>query len=1053
MTTTDLACGSCGYALRENAKFCDECGAPTAKPTPAEYKQVTVLFADVVHSMDIAARVGPERLREIMTELVKRSTAVVQRYGGTVDKFTGDGIMALFGAPIALEDHAFRACLAALDIQQESQHLTSELTHSDGIELALRIGLNSGQVIAGDVGVGPMSYTAVGEHVGMAQRMESIAPPGGVMLSESSARLVEHSVVLVQPEMVRIKGSDDEIPARRLISTTVEREQIERETPTFVGRTWELNTIAELLDEANAGVGCIVNIVAPPGIGKSRVAQEAAALAADHDVDVITTYCESHATDVPFHAVSRLLRSGFGIADLDTDSARARVRAQTADADPEDVAILEDLLGIADPDIATPAVEPDARRRRLTALINTATLARPRTALYVIEDIHWIDDVSEAMLAGFLTVVPQSRAMVLLTYRPEYQGLLSRVASAQTIALRPLSETHTKTLIRELIGSHPSVAGLAEHIAEHARGNPYFAEELVRDLAERRTIQGRRGEYVLQGDIAEVSIPATLQAAIAARIDRLTPAAKRTLSAAAVVGSRFDPDILRALGVEPAFDELITAELIDQVKFTRGEQFVFRHPLVRAVAYESQLKSARAQLHRRLARVIEAQKSVDENAALIAEHLENAGDLREAFGWHMRAGTWLTNREITAARLSWQRARDIADRLPADDPGRMSMRIAPRTLLCLSLFRAGGTMDDVGFEELRALASAAGDKMSLAMAMAGQVGALIVHARFAEASSLASEYVDLVESIGDPALIVALLYAAASAKSVTGEMTETIRLSQRIIAIAGDDPTMGNMIIGSPLATAFTLRGIARANFGEPGWRDDVQRGMEIAQAADPTMWATMSVFKYGCLVVGALQADSAALRETAEILAVAERFGDDFTLAGARYSRGLALVRQDGPARDEGLALLAMAREAAVNERFSMAVIPIIDSETAAQRLRIGDVDGAVALSRSAAEQVFDEGQSGFADSAVAVLVESLLQRGTDRDLQEAHAATDRLAAMPTEPGSVFRDLYVTRLRALLARPRSDESYHELVRRYRDMATSLNFEGHIAMARAMQVR
>src|SRR5690349_10476352 len=194
---TVVTCRRCGRVAREDARFCDACGAPIAAPTgPAEYKQVTVLFADVVHSMDIAAAVGAERLREIMAELVQRCAGVVQRYGGTVDKFTGDGVMALFGAPIALEDHAFRACLTALEIQQEVQRLAADVGRQDGLTLQLRIGLNSGEVIAGDIGSGPLGYTAVGAQVGLAQRMESVAPAGGVMLSESTARLVEHTVVL-----------------------------------------------------------------------------------------------------------------------------------------------------------------------------------------------------------------------------------------------------------------------------------------------------------------------------------------------------------------------------------------------------------------------------------------------------------------------------------------------------------------------------------------------------------------------------------------------------------------------------------------------------------------------------------------------------------------------------------------------------------------------------------------------------------------------------------------------------------------------------------------
>ena len=218
LTATGLLCGSCGTELPPNSKFCNECGTPlTHAARSAEYKQVTVLFADVVHSMDIAAAVGAERLREIMAELVNRAAAVVQRYGGTVDKFTGDGIMAVFGAPVALEDHAVRACLAALGVQDEAKRLAEEVQRCDGVELRLRIGLNSGQVIAGEIGSGALGYTAIGEQVGMAQRMESIAPPGGVMLSASTARLVEGAAASAEPELVQIKGADKPVAAQRLV--------------------------------------------------------------------------------------------------------------------------------------------------------------------------------------------------------------------------------------------------------------------------------------------------------------------------------------------------------------------------------------------------------------------------------------------------------------------------------------------------------------------------------------------------------------------------------------------------------------------------------------------------------------------------------------------------------------------------------------------------------------------------------------------------------------------------------------------------------------------
>jgi adenylate cyclase len=265
LTAAGLPCGSCGTELPPNSKFCSECGAPVTHTTrSAEYKQVTVLFADVVHSMDIAAALGPERLREIMAELVDRSAAVVKRLGGTVDKFTGDGIMAVFGAPVALEDHAIRACLAALGVQEETARLAAEVKDRDGVDLWVRVGLNSGQVIAGEIGSGPFGYTAVGEQVGMAQRMESMAPPGGVMLRASTARLVDDLAALGEPELVQIKGANEPLPARRLLAMGEQHRADRPAESNLVGRRWEMSAVEGLLDRAIDGYGRVVGVVGPP---------------------------------------------------------------------------------------------------------------------------------------------------------------------------------------------------------------------------------------------------------------------------------------------------------------------------------------------------------------------------------------------------------------------------------------------------------------------------------------------------------------------------------------------------------------------------------------------------------------------------------------------------------------------------------------------------------------------------------------------------------------------------------------------------------------------
>ncbi len=734
MAAAGIVCTSCGAEpLRAGARYCDACGSPlTGQHTHAEFKQVTVLFADVVGSMEIAAAVDAERLREIMARLVGRGAAIVQRYGGTMDKFTGDGLMAMFGAPVALEDYAIRACLAALDMQTETRRLADEVHRLDSIELQLRVGLNSGEIIAGEIGSGVPGYTAVGEQVGMAQRMESLAPPGGVMLSESTARLVEHSAELELTQLLHIKGAEKPIPARRLRAIAPHHPLVGGAESSLVGRRKDLATVEALIDRTLGGHGAVVGLEGPPGIGKSRLAREAATLSAGRGLEVVWSFCESHACDVPFYAVTRLLRAAMGTGDLDGASARVQVRKRLPDVDDVDLLLLDDLLGISDPAVALPQMVPDARRRRLTALINAAPMARTDSVLYIIEDVHWIDEVSEAMLADFLAVIPNSPSMVLITYRPQYQGILRQAPGAQTIALEPLSDWEISALLAEMVGTDPSVGDLATTVADRAAGNPFFAEEMVRDLVQRGVLTGSRGDYSCHTNVAEVSVPATVQAAIEARIDRLTGGAKRTLNAAAVIGSRFGLQLLTAVGIDPDFDELLGAELIEQVRFAPYGEYTFRHPLIRAVAYESQLKSDRAHVHRRLADAIESgsPESADPNAALIAEHLEAAGDLPAAYNWRMRAGAWSTNRDITAARINWERARQIADSLTTDDPDCSAMGIAPRTMLCVSAWRTVHANSSGHFEELRALCAQAGDKPSLAIAMTGLTTELLSVGRY-----------------------------------------------------------------------------------------------------------------------------------------------------------------------------------------------------------------------------------------------------------------------------------------------------------------------------------
>jgi adenylate cyclase len=1049
------SCGSCGTELPPNAKFCHECGKPVRQVgRTAEYKQVTVLFADVVHSMDIAATVGAERLREIMAELVDLASAVVRRYGGTLDKFTGDGIMALFGAPVALEDHAVRACLAALGIQQASNRLADEVSERDAVELRLRVGLNSGQVIAGEIGSAAVGYTAIGDQVGMAQRMESVAPPNGVMVSVSTARLVEHTAVLGEPELVHIKGNEHPIQAHRLVAVQGRADPVIRTEATLVGRHWEIAAAEGLWNRAVDGHGGVLAVAGPAGIGKSRMVQEVSALASVVGAEVFRGYCESHTSGVAFQLVSRLLRSVTDVRDLDASAARARIRSENPAADPDDLQLLEDLLGVADPEETLPTIDPDARRRRLTALIAAIALSRRTPAVYVIEDAHWIDEASESMLAEFLAVISQTASLALITYRPEYRGPLANINGAQTFTLAPLSNSETSALVTELLGHDPSVTGVTKLITEKAFGNPFFAEELVRDLAERGVLDGGRGSYRSTVDVAEVRVPATLQATIASRIDRLAPQAKRTLNAAAVIGSRLDAVLLVSLIDSAEVDPLIEAELIEQVMVGPRGKYAFRHPLIRTVAYESQLKSDRAELHRRLAAVMEHQGSVDDNAALIAEHSEGAGDLPAAYAWRMRAGSWLMGRDVVAARRNWERARRVADALPSDVPDRVALGTYPRAMLCQTAWRVGSSVDETVFDELRTLCATSGNRASLAAGLSGAMLSLTMANRHNEAARLASEQIALFDSADDAMSMFVVMSAAMFAKLHAGEVSEALRVAQAVTELLGDDSSKGNIArwgMGSPLAVGLLYRAQARACLGDCSWHADLKRAIAIQRELADAAIVIVITYGYSLSVTnGLLLPDTAALAETEDVLGTAEKSGDAVALALAQVARGLVLTRAVPADYSAGVELMTEGRAAQLLQR-NLLGVSIVDIRRTLLTAEAGDCDDAIAIGRVTVDDLVSSGEMVIRAAAVAALVTVLLKRGGDTDVREAAAAIDRLAATPVESGFVMNDLWLLKLRAMLAQAHGkDAAYRNYRDAYLAMAAFLGFEGHIAWAEAM---
>src|SRR6187551_518545 len=701
-----------------------------------ERKQVTVLFADVKGSMDLAEGQDPEQWQRIMRRFFSILADGVHRFEGTVDKFTGDGIMAIFGAPIAHEDHARRACYAALRMLDDIAEYAAELRRKHGLSFSTRIGINSGEVVAGAIGEGgDGNYTAVGHTVGLAQRMEALAEPGKAYLTEAAAELAHGFFELEDLGEFEIKGASRPVRVFELAGIGSARSRLdlsrERGFTRFVGRGEEMTVLAGALDRAKAGEGAAVGIVAEPGIGKSRLCHEFAERARAEGVEVFECQAQSHGREIPFMPVLQMLRSYFGIADGDAERiVREKIAGRALLLDPaltDDLPLLFDFLGVPDPDHPLPQLSAEARHRALRAVVCKLIRAPRRRdpIVTIVEDLHWIDEASEVLLGELIDSVEGTQTLAIVNFRPEYEPAWTGPPDYHPLALEPLGHGGTEELLRDLAGDDPSLDGLAALIHERTDGNPFFIEEIVRELAESSYLEGGRGAYRLVRPVEDARVPATVQTVLAARIDRLGPEAKRLLQAASVAGKEIGE---RSLALVAGFDdgaegeaalrELISAGFIYELELYPERVLAFRHPLTREVAYGTQLAEQRAATHAAVARaMIELNPDRHEElAALIANHLEEGEETLEAARWAARAAHWAGNsRPNDALRL----CRSVTALVTGLDPSPETdaLALTSRLLQLDYAWRLGMERDEVARLEAEAeqIATRIGDLRSLAL--------------------------------------------------------------------------------------------------------------------------------------------------------------------------------------------------------------------------------------------------------------------------------------------------------------------------------------------------
>jgi class 3 adenylate cyclase/tetratricopeptide (TPR) repeat protein len=1038
-------CPACGVDNPGGAKFCNECGrrfaAPGVESPPRPYtprhlaeriltqrsaiegerKQVSVLFADVKGSMELAESLDPEEWHRVMDRFFAILAEGVHRFDGTINQYTGDGIMALFGAPIAHEDHAERACYAALQIRSAVRDYANQVRVEHGVPFGVRVGLNSGEVVVGRIGDDlRMDYTAQGHSVGLAQRMEALAESGHICLSENTARLVEGYFELADLGRTKVKGVEAPVGLFDLegvgqFKTRLDRSRA-RGLSSFVGRDRDMAVLEAALERAKTDGGQVLGVVADAGTGKSRLCAEFIEACRAKGIPILEARGVAHGKAIPMLPMLELWRAFYGIGeDDDPEATRAKIAGRLLMMDEgyrEMLPIVFDVFGVPDPANPAPPIDAEQRQKRLHAVVKRI-LHDPNyggTRVFLLEDLHWFDGASNGFLQTIVESSPATRDLLLVNFRPEYQAPWMQRSYYQHLPLQPLDPQAIRDLLRDQLGEDPSVAGLPELIHEHTRGNPFFIEEVVQSLVEGGQLAGTRGAYRLTTSIDSLAVPPSVQAVLAARIDRLPEAQKEVVQAAAAIGKTFPEPVLRevvrrvskldddALG--EALSALVAAEFLFEASLYPHLEYSFKHPLTQEVAQGSQLSGQRARVHAAVAEALEASgEKLDERAGEIAQHWAEAEEAGSAVRWYERAARWAALSDIRESLEHWRRIRKLA-------PSLTDERERDEHLLraCVEIFSAGWRMggDDeemeAVYQEGRALAERAGDRHALARLVGfyglmrnQRTGSADDYVRYGEeAAAIAAE-------TGDPALQAGIGTLPGFGHMFAGDGRKVLEWAERVFAVTGDDPRLGKEISGySPLVSMLENRTQGLLYLG---------RFEEAAQSADETRRAAQAAGELeveGWLEFVVTRATyysgetASGLEHARRSLEIAEKVDNESSRTLSYAALGIAHlgVGEPGEAREALQTSIAIARE----NLSQLAFVPESLAFLSMANLALGDPEEARALASEAIGLARDGGCRYVEPLAQLALSAALLAVDPRASRHEIESALDRATALVEE-------------------------------------------------------
>jgi class 3 adenylate cyclase/tetratricopeptide (TPR) repeat protein len=890
-------CGHCGHQLSRTAKFCPECAHPTGAAegstairfispesyTPkhlaerildsktaleGERKQVTVLFADLKGSMELLADRDPEEARKILDPVLTLMMDAVHHYEGTVNQVMGDGIMALFGAPLAHEDHAVRACYAALRMQEVVRRHSNELRRGHGVEVQIRVGVNSGDVVVRSIGSDlRMDYTAVGQTTHLAARMEQLAAPGSIRLTAETLHLAEGFVQVTPLGPVPVKGLGESIEVFELVGAGAARTRLEaaarRGLTRFVGRTAELEQLRDALDRASLGHGQVVAVVGDPGVGKSRLFWELTHSHRVHGWRIVQSALVSYGKATAYLPVIELLRGYFAIESRDDPrKIREKVTGKVLTLAPVLGPAVPALLALLDVPVDEPSwhtLDPLQRRQQTLDAVKGLLLreSEVQPLIVVFEDLHWIDGETQTLLDSLVESLPAARALLLVNYRPEYRHAWGGKTYYRQLRIDPLPPESADELLDALLGPDAALGPLKQLLVERTEANPLFLEESVRALVETAALAGERGAYRLTWAVANLKIPATVQAILAARIDRLTPEAKRLLQAAAVIGKDVPMPLLLTIADAPEHEvraeltHLQSAEFLYEVRLFPDLEYTFKHALTHEVAYGGLLHDRQRALHARITEAIErlSTERFAEQAERLAHHALRGELWEKAVTYLRQAGlramARAANREAIALL---EQALGTLRRLP-ETRETIELTIDIRIDLRNALLPLGdrARMGE-HLHEAEVLARTLGDQHRLARIATFMVNQCVVYAGdYDEAVRFGQEALSIAQTLGERSIEAVATSFLGQTHIARGEFSDAATFLERNVALEGDlryerfgAPGIQSAISGAWLADVLSELGRFDEAIGHAG------AAVRIAEAADHPYTLSFGLFGLG---------------------------------------------------------------------------------------------------------------------------------------------------------------------------------------------------------------